>query len=103
MPRLFNSSIHSIANLASDSCEKKRLIGAGWLRIIFGAITTIMFALHFHQRHVLWGPLGVLNRKTTLCFALRLFTSITKFLFFVSTRSLYQRDYYANRALDPAV
>ncbi len=48
----------SAASLRAAS--KQRQTGAGLMRIAFGSLTAILYALHLNQRHFLWGQDGVL-------------------------------------------
>lgn len=45
-----------------------RTIGAAALRIMLGATTLMMYALHFHQRAFLWGDQGVFPRDINATF-----------------------------------
>jgi hypothetical protein len=50
-----------LSNVSRRWMIKQRKTGAGLLRIAFGSLTAILYALHLNQRALLWGPDGVIS------------------------------------------
>jgi hypothetical protein len=50
-----------LSNFSRRWMIKQRKTGAGLLRIAFGSLTAILYALHLNQRALLWGPDGVIS------------------------------------------
>lgn len=43
----------------------RRQLGVALLRIVLGSVMTVLYGLHFSQRHFLWGPDGVFSHANS--------------------------------------
>ncbi|SFX35778.1 Predicted thiol-disulfide oxidoreductase YuxK, DCC family [Thermoactinomyces sp. DSM 45891] len=59
--------------------KKQMLIGASLIRIAFGCIILYMYCMQYQQRHILWGPNGIID-----------FPDFVKETFYTGSFSLYQ-------------
>ncbi|SDY46153.1 DCC1-like thiol-disulfide oxidoreductase family protein [Thermoactinomyces sp. DSM 45892] len=59
--------------------KKQMLIGASLIRIAFGCIILYMYCMQYQQRHILWGPNGIID-----------FSDFVKETFYTGSFSLYQ-------------
>lgn len=57
---IFNKLIESLSSAAQSASVRRRLMGVAIVRIVFGAVTAVLYGLHFPQRHFLWGADAVL-------------------------------------------
>jgi hypothetical protein len=57
---IFQNLTASLSGTANSLSVRQRLLGVGIVRIVLGAVTAILYGLHFTQRHFLWGADGVL-------------------------------------------
>lgn len=59
---LLRKAIESLSAASEKSSIKRRQYGLGIVRIVFGSVVAVLYALHFQQRHFLWGADAVVTR-----------------------------------------
>jgi hypothetical protein len=59
--QLFQYLFDLLTRMSVKSSVKRRRTGAAILRIVFGSVTAVLYALHFPEREFLWGVNGMLT------------------------------------------
>ncbi len=63
MARFLDKYHAGIDRFSDFASSRHRFIGMSLLRICFGFLTTVFYALHLHQRSFLWGPQAVVTNN----------------------------------------
>jgi hypothetical protein len=59
---LLNKVVDSLSQVSANMSVGRRHIGAAIARIVLGAVTAVLYGLHFSQRQFLWGANGVITQ-----------------------------------------